>query len=283
MSIELRQTRAEDVPELGRICYEAFKNISESHGFPTDFSTVEFAQQVIGMLTAQEDIYGVGAFDGAAAKGSNFVELWDDVAGIGPVSVDVNSQGEGIGRTTMQHVIAHAREQGFEMIRLVQDSFNMRSLALYASLGFDLKEPLSYLTLSPERGMDANVRAATPEDTPAMDELCRDIYRISRRNEIESIMRLGFPAFVLDRGGVRGYLIGTALGHGVTQSDDDMVALLNTLGAIVQDAHTLLPLRNGELYRKALAAGHKNQKVMNLMALGPYEEPRGTFCPSVLL
>jgi predicted N-acetyltransferase YhbS len=282
MTVELRQARAEDVPELGRICYEAFKDISERHGFPTDFSTVEFAQQVVGMLTAQEDVYGVGAFDGAAAKGSNFVELWDDVAGIGPVSVDVNSQGEGIGRKAMEHVIAHARERGFEMVRLVQDSFNMRSLALYASVGFDLKEPLSYLALSRENAVDASVRAATPADVPAMDELCRDIYRISRRNEIESLMRLGFPAFVIDRGGVRGYLVGTALGHGVTESDGDMVALLNSLGASAPDSHTLLPLRNGELYRNALAAGHKNQKVMNLMALGPYEDPRGTFCPSVL-
>lgn len=282
MAIELRQARAEDVPELGRICYEAFKDISERHGFPTDFPTVEFAQQAIAMFTAQEDVYGVGAFDGGAAKGSNFVELWDDVAGIGPVSVDVSSQGEGIGRKTMEHVVAHAREQGFEMVRLVQDSFNMRSLALYASVGFDLKEPLSYLALSRENAVDASVRPATPADLDAMDELCRDIYRISRRNEIESLIRLGFPAFVIDRGGVRGYLVGTALGHGVTQSDGDMVALLNSLGAGVQDSHTLLPLRNGELYRQALAAGHRNQKVMNLMALGPYEDPRGTFCPSVL-
>jgi predicted N-acetyltransferase YhbS len=282
MTIELRQARAEDVPELGRICYEAFKDISERHGFPTDFSTVEFAQQVVGMLTAQEDVYGVGAFDGATPKGSNFLEMWDDVAGIGPVSVDVHSQGEGVGRKTMEHVVAHARERGFEMVRLVQDSFNMRSLALYASVGFDLKEPLSYLALSNENAADANVRPATPDDAPAMDELCRDIYRISRRNEIETLMRLGFPAFVIDRDGVRGYLLGTALGHGVTQSDADMAALLNSLGASVPDSHSLLPLRNGALYRAALAAGHRNQKVMNLMALGPYEEPRATFCPSVL-
>lgn len=282
MTIELRQARAEDVPELGRICYEAFKDISERHGFPTDFSTVEFAQQVVGMLTAQEDVYGVGAFDGGAAKGSNFVELWDDVAGIGPVSVDVSSQGEGIGRKTMEHVVAHARERGFDMVRLVQDSFNMRSLALYASLGFDTKEPIAYLTLSNAGPIDANFRPATPDDLGAMDELCRSIYRISRRNECERMMQLGFPAFVLDRAGVRGYLVGLAIGHGVAETDDDMVTLLNGLGATVPDAHAFVPLRNGELYRKALAAGHKNQKVMNLMALGPYEEPPGTFCPSVL-
>ncbi len=282
MAIELRQARADDVPELGRICYEAFKDISESHGFPTDFPTVEFAQQAIGMFTAQENVYGVAAFEGRAAKGSNFLAMWDETAGIGPVSVDVQSQGQGIGRRTMEHVIAHARSQGFEMIRLVQDSFNVRSLALYASLGFDVKEPMSYLALSNGNAADPAVRGATPADLDAMDELCRSIYRVSRRHECEVLMRLGIPAFVLDRSGIRGYLFGLAIGHGVAESDDGMIALINGLGANVPDAHAFVPLRNGGLYRKALAAGHRNQKVMNLMALGPYEEPRGTFCPSVL-
>jgi predicted N-acetyltransferase YhbS len=283
VGIELRRARAEDVPELGRICYEAFKDIADRHGFPTDFQSVEFAQQVVGMLVANEDVYGVGAFEGGLPRGSNFLELWDDVAGIGPVSVDVQSQGGGIGRTTMRHVIDHARSQGFAMVRLCQDSFNMRSLALYASLGFDVKEPLAYLALAGAGRIDAALRPATPDDVPALDELCREIYRVSRRNEIETLIRLGFPAFVIDRGSaIRGYLLGTALGHGVAQTNDDMAALLSGLGASTENAHSLLPMRNGELYRAALAAGHRNQKVMNLMALGPYEDARGTFCTSVL-
>jgi len=61
-----------------------------------------------------------------------------------------------------------------------------------------------------------------------------------------------------------------------------MVALLNSHGASVPDAHSFVPLRDGELYRRALASGHRNQKVMNLMALGPYDEPQGTYCPSVM-
>jgi predicted N-acetyltransferase YhbS len=282
MGIELRQARAEDIPKLGRICYEAFKDISESHGFETDFPTVEIAQSVVSMLTAQEDVYGVAAFDGATPKGSNFLEMWDDVAGIGPVSIDVSSQGDGIGRKTMEHVVAHAKASGYEMVRLCQDSFNMRSLALYASVGFVVKEPLSYMALASNNAVDPAFRPATPDDFGAMYELCRSILRISRRNETERLIGLGFPAFVIDRRGVRGYLLGTALGHGVAESDADMLTLINGLGATVPESHSLVPLRNGPLYRSAVAAGHKNQKVMNLMAYGPYVEPQGTFCPSVL-
>lgn len=283
MSIELRQAKPTDVPELGRICYEAFKDISERHGFPTDFATLEFAQGVIGMLVQQEAVYSVAAFEGDVPRGSSFVNMWGDAAGVGPVSVDIATQGDGIGRRLMEDGIAAARSQGYESIRLCQDSFNMRSLALYASLGFDTKEPLAYLALSGENAVDPAFRAATKDDLPAMDELCKAIYRISRRAECEAFMDLGFQVSVLDRGRISGYLIGGAAGHGVAETDDDLLALFNSSGASAPDGHSFVPLRNSELYRKALAAGHRNVKVTNLMALGPYEEPQGPFAPSVFL
>jgi len=282
MSIELRRTTPDDVPELGRICYEAFKNISDRHGFPTDFPTVEFAQQVVGMLSQQEDVYGVAAVDGGGPKGSNFINMWGDVAGIGPISVDLTAQGQGFGRMLMKDVIKHAESNGYEMVRLVQDSFNMQSLALYATLGFDVKEPMAYLAMANSAAPDVNVRPATANDLDAMDELCKSVYRISRKGECAALTQLGFPAFVLDRGHIAGYLIGTAIGHGVAENDEDMLALLSSSGSLLPDAHSFVAMRQGDLYRKALAAGHRNTKVVNLMAYGPYEEPQGTYCPSVM-
>jgi hypothetical protein len=169
------------------------------------------------------------------------------------------------------------------MVRLCQDAFNMRSLALYASLGFDVKEPLAYMTLADANAVDPNFRPATPDDYDAMDALCRDIYRISRKGEYATLAGAGFPMFVLDRGRITGYLVGTAIGHGVAESEDDMLALLNSIGASVPDSHAHIAMRQGGLYRRALAAGHRNRKVMNLMTFGPYEEPIGTYVPSVML
>ena len=282
MKAELRQARAEDVPELGRICYEAFKDLSDRHGFPTDFATVEFAQQVVGMLVAQEQVYSIAAYDGDTAKGSNFINMWGDVAGIGPISVDIAAQGEGLGRRLMEDVIAAAHEQGQEMIRLCQDSFNMQSLALYTSMGFDTKEPLAYMELAADGEPDPGFRPATAADVDQMDELCQSIYRISRRGEYEVFLALGFPMFVLDRGQIAGYHIGTALGHGVAETTEDLLTLLAGYGANAPGAHSFVPIRDGELYRGALAAGHRNIKVMNLMSLGPYEEPQGTYAPSAM-
>lgn len=288
MNDVLRPIRPEDVAELGRICYEAFKDLTDRHGFPSDFSSVAFAQQVIGMHAQNERVYSVSAFSGGAsggggqARGSNFINMWGDVAGIGPISVDVGAQGAGLGRRLMEDVIANARAQGYEMIRLCQDSFNMQSLALYASLGFVTREPLAYLSLASGATPDRAIRPATAADLPAMDELCREVYRVSRKGECETLLAMKFPALVLDRGHIAGYLLSTAMGHGVAESDDDMLALLAGHGATVPDAHSFVPIRNGELYRRALAAGHKNVKLMNLMSLGPYEEPQGAYAPSVM-
>src|SRR5207247_501593 len=93
MTIDLRAPTAADVPELGRICFEAFAGIADAHGFPRDFPSVEFAQQIIGLLVQTEDMYRTAAFDGGAAKGSNFLMLFDEAAGVGPISVDPTAQG----------------------------------------------------------------------------------------------------------------------------------------------------------------------------------------------
>jgi len=283
MTDVLRPVRPEDVAELGRICYEAFKELTDRHGFPSDFSSVAFAQQVVGMQAQNESVYSVGAFsNGGQAKGSNFINMWGDVAGIGPISVDSGAQGAGLGRRLMEDVIEKANAQGYEMIRLCQDSFNMQSLALYASMGFVTREPLAYLALTADATPGPAIRPATAADLPAMDELCREIYRVSRKGECETLLAMKFPAFVIDRGHVSGYLLSSAMAHGVAESDDDMLALFAGHGATMPDAHSFVPIRNGELYRRALAAGHKNVKLMNLMSLGPYEEPQGTYAPSVM-
>jgi predicted N-acetyltransferase YhbS len=280
----IRQATAADVPELGRILFEAFRDISEQHGFPSDFPSIEFAQAVSGLLIQREDVYSIAATESDTLRGSNHMQFWGDAAGIGPISVDVAAQGGGIGKALMLDALSHARASGYEMVRLCQDSFNMRSLALYASLGFDVKEPIAYMALSPAGLVDAAFRPMTAADFDAMDALCRDIYRISRKGEYAAVLETGFPSFVLERGGrITGYLIGTAIGHGVAQSETDMLTLLASMGASMPDAHAFIPLRNGSLYRAALAAGHRNTKVMNLMAYGPYEEPNGTFVPSVML
>ena len=282
MATDIHRPQQTDTGDLARILYDAFYDIATSHGFPPDFPNVDFCKGIISLLMANEGVYAAAAYDGGRPRGSNFTYMWGDVAGIGPISVDLDAQGGGIGRSLMLDALREAKDSGFGRVRLMQDSFNMRSLALYASLGFVVKEPVAYMVLSDRNPVDDNFRPAAPSDFDAMAALCREIYGISRKGEYTSLLAAGFPAYVIDRGRITAYLIGSGIGHGVAESNDDLLALYNGIGATTPGALSNCCMRQGDLYRAALAAGHRNQKVMNLMAYGPYEEPSGTWVPSVM-
>lgn len=284
MPIEYRTPTAEHVPELGRICYEAFKDIAERHGFEPDFATPAFAATVIGMLLASEAHYGIAAFDNGEPAGSNFLLTSDDVAAVGPITVDPQLQGAGIGRQLMDSVLTHAKENEFESVRLMQDSFNMTSLSLYASLGFDVKHPVALMTPMPAQEEDPSVRRITSDDLEAIEGLSRSIYKVSRRSEVAELTRGPFVGVLRERGGrVVGYLVLGIPGHCVAETEEDALVLAQqaAMKAPPEMREVFCPLREGALYRRFLAAGFRNKKVMNLMALGPYEEPDGVWMPSI--
>jgi GNAT superfamily N-acetyltransferase len=284
MPLELRRPTPEDIPELGRICYEAFKDIADRHHFPPDFQSVAAPRMFMGMLIQREDVFGAKAVLDGQIAGSNFLMTSDEVAGVGPITIEVPLQGQGIGRALMQAVLDHARETNTTMVRLVQDSFNLTSLSLYASLGFDVKSPLALMQPQPAAQPDPSVRPLTRDDLPAVEELSRRIYKVNRRNEVEGMLPV-FPTFIRERDGrPTGYLMMGLIGHGVFETEDDAVA---TIGEATRqsppDFHRVFcPLQEGSLYRRFLASGARAIKPMNLMALGPYEEPEGIWMPSVL-
>ena len=139
MSIQIRLMKQEDVETCGRICYEAFKNVADYHNFRPDFPTPAFAVQFAQSFNASPQVFGVVAESDGQIVGSNYLWEYDAIRAVGPITVDPSVQSKGAGRKLMEAVIE--RGNGSMGIRLVQDSFNMASLSLYASLGFDVKEP----------------------------------------------------------------------------------------------------------------------------------------------
>ena len=285
LSIELVPAEPQHASELGRISFEAFKELQDRACGTRDFPTVEIAQQVLGMLLQRDDFYSVSALDNGKLVGSNFLSLMDPVAGVGPVTVDPSYQGKGVGRTLMQDVIDYARRHNIEQVRLMQDAFNVASLSLYASLGFDVKEPVAFMQAAPLAEDDNSVRSITEPDLPAIEELSVRIYKNSRRNEVAAAAPYGFAAFLRERQGrITGYLLPGQFGHGVAETEEDALALIGEAARRLppEMARFFCPLTESGFYRKALQGGCNVIKVMNYMMLGPYEYPDEVWMPSVL-
>lgn len=286
MSINIRPITPADAENCGNIIYKAFCGIADRHNFRHDFPSLERAQQFAQMLTSNPTNYGVAAESAGKFLGSNFLWEQDEIVGVGPITVDTDAQASGVGRLLMQAVID--RGQRAPGIRLVQDAFNATSMSLYASLGFDIKEPLVLIegAISGELPAGIEVRPLTEEDYPACDELCRKVHGFSRINELRGTAQM-LPAFVVRRDNrVTGYASAPILwqmNHAVAETDEDLFALLIGAANLTgQPLSFLLPTRRSELFRWCLKKGMKVVKPLSLMSMGAYQEPQGAFLPSVL-
>ncbi len=180
MEIRIRPVRPEDAEACGRIIYEAFKGVNERHGFRPDFPSAEAATQLVRHFIGDPSVFGLVAESGDRVVGSNFLSEWDAVRSVGPITVEPGLQARGTGRRLMEAVVERGR--GAACIRLVQDSFNTASLSLYASLGFEVKEPLALMEgrTGGELPAGYEVRPMRDEDLGAVAELCRRVHGFER-------------------------------------------------------------------------------------------------------
>lgn len=285
MTIQIRSMRAEDVEACGRICHEAFKGIAEQHNFRPDFPDVQGAIEFMRMFLASPDVFDVVAESGGKVIGSNHLWEYDEIRAVGPITVDPNVQAKGVGRMLMETVIE--RGQSGRGIRLVQDSFNTTSLSLYATLGFDVKEPLALLEGSAKgdvpRGFE--VRPITEEDYEACAELCRSVHGISRINEVRNTPPSPSPFVALRDGRVVAYMSAPQfwpLNHAVAETEADMRTLIaGVSNQCSEPLSFLLATRQTDLFRWCLKNKMRVIKPMTLMTMGEYHEPRGCYLPSV--
>src|SRR4051794_4029973 len=149
MLVRLRPGTSEDAKECGRIVYEGFKSITEQHNFPPHYPSVQAATQTVTMLLLHPGFYSVVAEVDGNVVGCNFLDERSTIAGIGPVAVEPAMMNHSIGRRLMQAVLDRAAERPFPGVRLVQIAWHYRSLALYATLGFDTRETLSVMQGKP--------------------------------------------------------------------------------------------------------------------------------------
>jgi len=283
MDIELRPGRRDDAEVCGRICYDAFGAIAAAHGFPSDFPSLQVGLGVASAMLAHPRIYSVVAEIDGQVVGSNFLDERSAVVGVGPVSVDPDVQNRGVGRALMLDVLRRAADRQAPGVRLLQAAYHSRSLSLYATLGFTVRDVLACMQGTPPTGRipGHRVRPATTADLDACAAACRSVHGHDRTAEMADAIAHGTGRVVEHDGRISGYASDLGFtGHAVGENDADIEALILAADAF-HGSGILVPTTNGELFRWCLAHGLHVVHVMTLMSVGLHTTPRGAYLPSV--
>lgn len=288
--LRLRPGVIGDAKEVGKIIFDAFSGIADRHGFPREFPTVDIGIDVASYFLSNPGFYSVVAEDneGNSNKvvGSNFLdERSNIVAGVGPITIDPNFQDKGVGRQLMSNVLERARSKNYPAIRLLQAAYHNRSLALYTRLGFDVREPISTLQGKPisEVISGRSVRVATESDLETCNAICRAIHGHDRNGELRDSIKQGIAKVVLHGDKITGYTSGlTYFNHSVGFTNDDLKALIVSATDCYGGPGILIPTRNAELFRWCLDNGLRLVHQLTLMTVGMYNEPAGSYMPSIL-
>lgn len=282
--VRFREAEPGDLRECARICFEAFSAIAAAHGFPPDLQAVETIEGYLDVVLHHPGFYAVVSERDGCVIGSNFLDERSAIAAVGPVTVDCVEQDNGVGRGLMEAVLTRAEERGFPGVRLVQAAYHSRSMALYAKLGFEVREPLAAMQGTPPGSPPAGlgVRPALERDVEACGDLCFRVHGYRRTGELGDAMAQGTATVVERLGQITGYTTGVGFfGHTVGETTADVKALI----AASPEYHgpgVLVPTRNAELFRWCLSQGLRIVEPMTLMSRGLYNEPRGAFLPSIL-
>jgi GNAT superfamily N-acetyltransferase len=282
--IAIREAHAEDSITCGPICYAAFKSINDKHGFPPDLPSAAYAADLLSRMFGHPGYYCVVAEVDGRIVGSNCLDERAAVCGVGPITVFPEAQNSGVGRKLMEAVLARASARGVAGVRLVQAAFHNRSLSLYTSLGFDVREPLSCMQGRTEtRHVEGcTVGAAGPTDIEECNQLARAVHGLDRGRDLAEAVRQG-TALVVRRGGrITAYATAVAFfGHAVGETNLDLQAMIASVESFGGPG-ILVPTRNSSLLRWCLRQGLRVVQPMTLMSMGLYSEPAGAYLPSIL-
>jgi GNAT superfamily N-acetyltransferase len=283
-AVTIRRAEPDDAPACGQICYDAFHTISTRHNFPPDVPEPAIGIRMLTQIFSHPGFYCVVAEVDGCIAGSNCLDERDAIAGVGPITIDPKVQNRGVGRKLMDAVLDRALERKFAGVRLVQAAFHNRSLSLYTTLGFDVREPLSVMQGPAIKKTYEGfaVRKARAADIEACNQLALRVHGHHRGGELGDAVQQGTATVVGRHGRITGYASSLAFsGHAVAETNPDLQAIIAAADSFGGPG-ILVPSRNAELFRWCLGNGLRVVQPMTLMSLGLYNEPQGAFLPSIL-
>jgi GNAT superfamily N-acetyltransferase len=284
MPVELIPAKREHLSDVARICHLAFNTLHQRHQVAPDFPTQDAARAAMDVVLRRPDYPGVVAVEGGRILGSNFLMLADEVAGVGPITVEPGEQSRGVGRLLMQWAIDEARRRRGDRphVRLFQESVNAASLSLYTRLGFRWRD--SAAVMFPEPRKSTRCRPLTADDLDDVERLSVETYGYSRRNDAARLLEMGIPGTKCERHGRNAaYHFATLFGHGAAETGHDLIeAAAHTASGVDRPVSVTIVPMSQDLFAAALDAGFRVAKTLSYMSLETYRPPKGPCTPSIL-
>ncbi len=280
----IRPLEERDADRAGDVNFIAFYDVALRHGQPPVVNSPADARGYVRHLLAFDPLGGaVVELDGEIV-GMAWVHVRGPVATIGPVAVDPRVQGRGLGRRLVERCIESAGPR-VPQVRLVQESYNATSLALYLRTGFRVVAPLLELELAADARVvaatgatSARLRPATDADRARLVDRDSRAFGAARPQSVDLYLRRG-RALVAERGAtLAGYAFGIGIGPlgdlGSASAEDGDV-LLELLGTLAAELHseqtmlrTLVPATDRRLVDGLLGIGFRVFRACHYMVRG---------------
>jgi predicted N-acetyltransferase YhbS len=277
-ALVIRRATPADAEVCGRICFEAFGTLAHNHNFAPDFPAPEIPTHVLSTMFSHPSFFCVVAEQDGKIIGSNCLDERTPIAGVGPITIDSGAQNRTVGHKLMQALMTRATERKFAGVRLVQAAYHNRSLSLV------VREPLACMQGTPiqKTPLGYRVRIAEPSDLATCNDLCVRVHGHDRGGELNDAIQQGTAVIAESEGRIKSYASSIAFfGHAVGESNQDLQALISAAPEF-QGPGVLVPTRNAALFRWCLESGLRVVQPMTLMTTGLYNEPAGSYLPSIL-
>jgi len=303
MDLELRASVAGDEHGLAPILHRAFSQFNLSVGIPphVDYGNVEIAKKVLHEMLQSPSSYGITAFDNASGLpiGAAFLNFTgESVQAVGPVFVDPDWNNKGAGKALMNALIERAKATNATSIRLVQIAANTQSFSLYAKLGFQPVECISYFEGSMEENLHSGasfipgfkVKMMEESDVHACSELHKSVLGHERETDIRELLQTnpGNSWVAVKDDILQAYTTGFCLeGHSIAISEDAFKTLFEVVLCEKRGCSMTIHIPgriHPFLIDWALKRGLRLVRHSWMMVLGKYQAPNIGFlwCPSIM-
>jgi GNAT superfamily N-acetyltransferase len=302
-AFELRTMTPADRSDVAELICLSTNVWYQTHGRPLIFAGGPASTTVFfDVYEALDPGCGVVAVsrDGGRIVGSCFYHPRPTHVSLGIMNVHPNYFGAGIARAILQHIIQLAQREG-KPVRLVSSAMNLDSFSLYTRAGFVPQTPYQDMVLSvPAEGLalstegDRFVRAARPEDVPAMVALEMEIAGISREKDFRYFLenRAGFwhTSVWEQNGRIEGFMVSSGhpgcnmIGPGAARNHEQIASLLLAELRLHKGRTPvfLVPVQCGPLVARMYQWGATNCEMHFSQSHGPAKPLTGLHMPTFL-